>query len=332
MTDAHELLPWQSADWARLAPALTGGRLAHGLLLTGARGIGKRHLAGVLAHALLCEAPGAEARPCGGCRSCVQMAAGAHPDRVALKPAKAGEPIKIAAVRDFVHALYLTSRYGRGRVALIDPADQMTPSAANSLLKALEEPPAGSHILLIADRPRAVLPTIRSRCQHLRLIGADSTEAASWLEQAPAGTSALLPLARGAPLRAAQLAEAGAAEAQVEWFQSLGALAAGQRDPVALAEQWSSDDTGALLDWLYLVCLDVVKAGAGADRGALLFGDHAETIATIAAAMDADEFRKLLPELVRTRRLRDTQADARLSLETLCIQLFECRYRARRGG
>lgn len=332
MTQPHQLLPWHATDWARLVPALTSGRLAHGLLLTGAPGIGKRHLAGVLARALLCASPDADGRPCGACRSCVQTAAGTHPDHLPLAPDKAGQPIKIAAVRNFVHRLYLTAQYGHGRVALIDPADQMTPSAANSLLKALEEPPAGSHIVLVTDRPRAVLPTIRSRCQRVRLTGARADEAAAWLAPLPEGAAALLPLARGAPLRALQLAEAGAGDAQAEWFRALAALASGNRDPVTQADAWLIDETGAFLDWLYLACLDVLKTNAGGSRDTLLFQGHADTIAAIAAAMDPGKFRTLITELVHTRRLRDTQADFRLNLESLCIQLFECRRGRSRGN
>lgn len=325
MTEAHELLPWQAADWSRLAPALAGGRLAHALLLTGTPGIGKHHFAGVLIRALLCESPGVEGLPCGTCRGCVQTAAGSHPDIAVLAPEEAGGSIKIAAVRDFVHTLYLTSQYQHGRVGLIDPADRLTPSAANSLLKALEEPPAGSHILLVTDRLRGVLPTIRSRCQNLRLAGANAEDAAEWLAQAPAGTEALMPLARGAPLRAARLADAGVAEAQAAWFEALAALAAGKRDPVTVVEAWLDGETGALLDWLYLVCTDLLKSAAGAGREALLFNSRADTIADIAAVLDVERLRRLAPEIARARRLHDTPVDSRLTLESLCIGLFECR-------
>lgn len=330
MTAAHELLPWQAADWQRIAAPLRAGRLPHALLLTGARGIGKQHFANVVARALLCAEPGVDGLPCGACPGCVQVTAGSHPDVAMLAPDQAGGVIKIDAIRQFVHTLYLTAQNQHGRVGFIQPADRMTPAAANSLLKALEEPPAGSHILLISDRPSALLATIRSRCQRLRLAGADAALAQGWLEQQATGAATLLPLSCGAPLRAARMTDLGIAEVQSTWFQTLGELASGKRDPVAVAETWLTGDPDTLLDWLYLVSVDVLKICAGADREALLFGAQSDEIAAIAAAMDAWKFQNLMPTLLRTRRLRTTQADFKLSLESLCIQLFECRHRRHR--
>lgn len=326
MTQAHQLLPWQGEDWQRVVTPLRKGRLAHALLLTGASGIGKWHFAGVLARALLCQEPLRDGLPCGDCPSCVQIDAGSHPDTAVLVPEKQGGVIKIGAIRDFVHVLYLTAQHQRGRVGVIHPADRMTTSAANSLLKALEEPPAGSHILLVSEHPGAILATIRSRCQNLRLSGADAATASHWLEQQNPGAGAnLLPLVRGAPLRAAQLQQAGVAERQHEWFQDLLALAHGKRDPVALADSWLADDADALLDWLCLVCLDVLKVCVGTDARNLLFAERAETITGIAAAMNVERLRRLLPDLLRARRLRGSPVDARLSLESLCILIFACR-------
>lgn len=327
MTDQpHVLLPWQSAAWQRLAPALTGGRLAHALLVVGAPGIGKRHFAGVLMRALLCEAPNAEGLPCGECRGCVQVAAGSHPDVASLVPEEAEGAIKIGPVRGFVSRLHLTSQYGRGRVGLVDPADRMTVPAANSLLKSLEEPPAGSHILLVSDRPRALLPTIRSRCQTVRLTPpAPETVDADWLSQAPAGTRELMAITRGAPLRAARLAEAGVAEARDDWLEGLAALIAGRRDPVALAEAWLAGETAALLDWLYLATADLLKCAAGAGDQALVLGGQAARLREMETLLDADDLRRLVPEIVRARRLLTTPVDTRLSLEALCIGLLDCR-------
>lgn len=330
MTEVHEPLPWQTCDWERIAPALSGGRLTHAVLFTGAPGIGKRHFAGVIAQALLCESTLPDGRPCGRCRSCVQWAAGTHPDSAQLAPDASDKPIKVDAARGFTDALHLTPQYGHGRVGLIDPADGMNLAAANSLLKVLEEPPAGSHLLLVTDRPRAVLPTIQSRCQRFRLSRAGGESMSGWLARAPEDTAALLPLVRGAPLRAARLAEAGVAQTQTQWLQALVALTAGKQDPVAVVDDWHDDQPDALLDWLYLVCLDVVKIGAGANHHTLLFQSEAQAIDRIAAAVDVRALQRVVPNIVRARRSCGTSVDFRLGLESLCVQLLECRRRV--GG
>lgn len=325
MTADYELLPWQQSEWQKIAPALRDGQLAHALLMTGAPGVGKRHMAGVLARALTCAAPRPDMFPCGQCRSCVQLTAGSHPDTVTLEPAEEGGVIKIDPVRQFVHTLHLTSQYGRGRIGWIDPADRMTTSAANSLLKALEEPPEGCHILLITERPRAVLPTIRSRSQRLRFSAVENAQTEAWLAQKVDDATALLPLSQGAPMRAMQLSEAGIVEAQNEWFEGLSALMQGKRDPVSVADAWMHDETGVVLDWLYLVCADVLKRRVGADPGILLFNQHLSIIDDLGKVIDLARFRQSMSAIVEARRLQNTQIDNRLNLESLCINLLECR-------
>lgn len=78
----------------------------------------------------------------------------------------------------------LSSADGGARVAIVDSADEMNPSAANALLKLLEEPPAGVTILLVSHQPSGLLPTIRSRCRELRLVPLPAQAIAAALEQA----------------------------------------------------------------------------------------------------------------------------------------------------
>lgn len=142
-------------------------RLAHGLLFTGAPGIGKKTFARLLAQALLCT--GAGDKPCGQCRDCRRFLDGAHPDALIPAPAPKEKTIKIDALRDTINALSHHSMGGGRRVVLIENAERMTPQAQNCLLKTLEEAEEQTYFLLTADQEAQMLPTICSRCRIVRM-------------------------------------------------------------------------------------------------------------------------------------------------------------------
>jgi len=206
-------------------------RFPHALLIHGARGIGKLALAEHTAQFLLCE-DGAR-RPCGRCEGCRWLAAGSHPDFRRLEPealarepaadpdeapeapakrAKPSTEIKIEQVRELAGFLNLRSHRGRLRVALVHPAEDMNPNAANALLKGLEEPPAGAMFILVAHRPAELLPTIRSRCVALGVPIPPGPAALGWLAgQGARNPERWLAYAGGAPLRALEYAGNGEA-------------------------------------------------------------------------------------------------------------------------
>jgi DNA polymerase-3 subunit delta' len=142
------------------------GRLAHAYLFTGPSGIGKRLFAEELAKALLCEARAGELlEACDRCPSCVQIAAGTHPDYfIAGRPEESLE-LPIAVMREFCQQFALKSARGRGKVGILDDADDLNEESANCFLKTLEEPPPRSVLLLIGTDAERQLPTIVSRCQ-----------------------------------------------------------------------------------------------------------------------------------------------------------------------
>jgi DNA polymerase-3 subunit delta' len=145
-----------------LKSAISQQRIAHAYLFDGPTGIGKKLVAHALACAFLCDT----GCGCGSCSSCTTMAAGSHPDFHLLQPD--GDSIKIDQIRILQSQLALRSFAGRGKACLIDNAELMTREAANALLKTLEEPTAGTLIIVISSQPESLLETIRSRCQRLR--------------------------------------------------------------------------------------------------------------------------------------------------------------------
>jgi DNA polymerase-3 subunit delta' len=150
---------------ALLSGALREGRLPPALLLAGPEGVGKKLLALTVARGLLCEPSGGD--PCERCAACRRAQRGLHPDLLIVEPATAA--IKIEQVRDAVREIEGRPFEGRSRAVVFNGAHLMTEQAQNALLKSLEEPPSTSHVLLLTPSPQALLPTIRSRCQLLRL-------------------------------------------------------------------------------------------------------------------------------------------------------------------
>jgi DNA polymerase-3 subunit delta' len=145
-----------------LQRALEQGELSHAYLFTGPPNVGKETMAMALAKAVLCRE---EDAPCGECRACRVVAGGNHPDLHHCVPETASGRMSIDQVRELGRQLSLTPSMGSHRVAILSDFDQATPSAANALLKTLEEPPAYVLLVLLAPDTDSLLPTIVSRCQ-----------------------------------------------------------------------------------------------------------------------------------------------------------------------
>lgn len=152
-----------------LATLLRGKNLPHAFLFTGIERIGKATTARAMAAACNCSNPpdAGEGLPfCGHCRSCRRIIDGVHPDVFTIVPT--GASIKIAQVRGLCANLAMRPYEAAMRVGIIVGAQAMTTAAANALLKILEEPPAGTILILTAPRRSDLLPTIASRCRQIQ--------------------------------------------------------------------------------------------------------------------------------------------------------------------
>ncbi|HTC71922.1 MAG TPA: hypothetical protein VK655_03480 [Solirubrobacteraceae bacterium] len=165
-SDAAELLPGIDAQphaRAVLTPALApGGSPSHAYLFHGPAGTGKRALARAFAAALLEQ----------GARSpdtvAERVMRDSHPDLTWVTPSGAAEMLVADIEQPVVAAATRTPFESARRVFVIEGADTMNDQAANRMLKTLEEPPAFTHLLLLADRREDVLATVASRCQPVR--------------------------------------------------------------------------------------------------------------------------------------------------------------------
>jgi DNA polymerase-3 subunit delta' len=137
------------------------------LLFTGTSGVGKRTVAKTLAMAVNCRAPQAE-RPCMACPSCRHIAGGSDPDTIQIEPQ--GGILRIDQIRRLISVCALKP-FGNGyRVAILAEAHHLNIEASNALLKLLEEPPDKTFLILTAHQPSDLLPTISSRCRHIRFM------------------------------------------------------------------------------------------------------------------------------------------------------------------
>ena len=147
-----------------LKNAIEQGRIAHGYIFSGHRGIGKTTVARILAMALNCRSSDTPvAEPCGVCDSCTEIRAGNSVDVIEIDAATNRGIDEIRELREA--ARYRPAR-DRFKIYILDEAHQITDAAFNALLKTLEEPPGHVVFMLATTQPEDIPQTIRSRCQH----------------------------------------------------------------------------------------------------------------------------------------------------------------------
>jgi len=216
-------LPWAAQSISEL-----GNTFPNSLLVYGQSGIGKRALSKLIAQSILCSENQNLGTPCGKCSDCDLFLAETHPDfrlitdeadeaaneiDTAVSTKKTSQKnISIAMIRGLSEYVTIKPLRDRAKVIVIDPADSMNASAANALLKVLEEPPIYAHLVLITRSPQMVLPTIASRCLKLKINTPSESAAIQWLEvHADSKHDRYLQLALrlsgGAPMRAIELCE-----------------------------------------------------------------------------------------------------------------------------
>ena len=218
--DVYDYEGGQVAEQA-FADAMARGRLHHAWLLAGPEGVGKATFAYRAARRLLGAAPQPDRGLLGASPDdpVSRLVAGrAHPDLLVLQrdaeDGKTRKQIPVEEARGLPEFFAKTPALAAWRVAIVDAADDLNTGGANALLKTLEEPPPRGIILLVANRPAGLLPTIRSRCRLLRFEAPPVERTAEWLARRTgvdaADAQRLSAMARGAPGRALRLAEVGA--------------------------------------------------------------------------------------------------------------------------
>jgi DNA polymerase-3 subunit delta' len=301
---------------------LKTGAIPQALLFTGAEGVGKRTAALAFAMALNCGSGGE--RPCGSCTGCRKIAAGRHPDVHQLAPA--GAMIRIEPVREFCRVLALRPYEAPMRVGVIAEAHALNPAAANALLKTLEEPPGETVLILTARQPEELLPTIVSRCQHLRFKPLARRHLAAILERAygfePREAEAAAEIAGGSVTQALALKAKRRLERR-DWIAS--ELSPRRPKPaawaLAMAERLARDpeETPADLELIALWLRDLAVARLDPDR--IGRPDRREEILADAAGLPPDFPVQAYAALEEARRRIAARGNVRLTLEALLVKI-----------
>ncbi len=245
------MYPWHQSVWQTLVTARLSDRLPHALLFYGEAGCGNENFVETLAQDFLCLQPDKQSNACGHCRSCQTFMGGAHPDFARIEVAEDKQAIVVDQIRELVYFLGLSRSFSPLRVGLIRQAERMNVNAANSLLKSLEEPLPNTLILLLTQQISKLLPTIRSRCQLIRLPIPTENESLHWLQQHPLQNDPqeLLRFASNKPLLAIELDSTNQLLHQREWLDQLAQLLQGKKSIVELSTYWEKHDREQLLDW-----------------------------------------------------------------------------------
>ncbi|MEZ0397329.1 MAG: DNA polymerase III subunit delta' [Anaerolineales bacterium] len=318
-------------EWAveMLRGQLQRDAFGHAYLFTGPAGIGRRTLALRFAQALLCPTPTAPGDPCGICRACRQIEAMQYADLTVVQAEKEGGVLKVEQVREVRQLLSLKPYQGERRVALFLRFEEANPSAANALLKTLEEAPSHAILLLTADSAESLLPTIVSRCQVLRLrpLTVETVAAALKERGAEAESARLLAhLSGGRPgLAFRLLADPAALDFRRQRLDELQRLLTASRvEKFAYAEKLTERKRAeqerpreTLLLWLSY-WRDVLVAASGASAP-LVNMDRAEEIRALAGGLDLPSARRLVEQTEKAIERLDANVNARLLAEILLL-------------
>lgn len=140
-------------------------RLAHAYIFDGEKGVGKSEIMMFFVKLMLCERP-IDNVPCETCRNCRRVESGNHPNFIQIEPD--GQFIKIDQIRDLISEMKMRGVEEGRKIYMLRHADRLNIASANMLLKFLEEPDGKVTALLLTEQMQSILPTIRSRCQHIK--------------------------------------------------------------------------------------------------------------------------------------------------------------------
>ncbi|MEM7196388.1 MAG: hypothetical protein AAF402_15740 [Pseudomonadota bacterium] len=281
------IYPWLESEWHRLVSA--GRQLHHGLLLTGNHGIGKLEFALLFAQHLFCERKTDDGLGCDQCHNCRLFLAGTHPDLHLLttehqvvnsehelveayanryqestardKKANPSRVLPVDQVRTLIGHFGTSSHIASHRVALIAPADAMNLSAANALLKLLEEPPGSSTLLLVSDNPGFLPATIRSRCMKIPLAAPVDNVASNWLSQwiPEADAEYMVSLIDAGPLAVRHLATHDFLQNHRQMLAAVAGLSDRRLSGLDAAAMFGKMNFRQVLNWLQRFTSDLIR-------------------------------------------------------------------------
>jgi DNA polymerase-3 subunit delta' len=315
-------LKGQDHATAVLRRAVAAGHVPHAYLFEGPDGVGKRSAAVGLALALTCAVEPGEG--CGACESCRRIEAGLHPD-VPIFAAETAQ-IVIEQAQAIVAMAQSRPHEAAARVIIIDEAERLNANAANCLLKTLEEPSPGTHLILVTSAPDRILATIRSRTQRIRfralsvealvalLVGGHGVE-----DRRAAVAAALADGSVARALRAAGAEDDAIWESVTALREAAGGAAVGPIFDAAAAVAGDKEIKQALppiLSLLARLYRDALVTAAGAPELAL-FREQAEPLALAGTA----RLGRALTAMVEADGALAANTNALVAVERLLLEL-----------
>jgi len=348
-----------------LARAIARDSLTPSLLLSGPEGVGKRLTAIAIAQALNCThrpssivhrpSSGASiddgrspiddgrstmpdgrstmADGCGTCSACRRIARGAYPDVETIEPGE-NASIKIEQVRAAIDQAVYRPFEGRRRVTIIDHADTMVSAAQNALLKTLEEPLPASVFVLVTSRPDKLLPTVRSRCAHLRFGRLQVSEVADILERVHQYTHAEALTAAaasdGSVRRALDLEADSVADARSDAEDLLKVAGRDARTRLEQAKELlkgggtqssEREHLGVRLQAMVSVLRDVGLLASGADARLLANIDRRPVLDGLLRSLDVDRIDRAFAAVTEAQEALDSNVGPKVVADWLAINV-----------
>ncbi|RNC70082.1 MAG: DNA polymerase III subunit delta' [Desulfuromonadales bacterium] len=301
-----------------LRRALRSGKMAHAYLFEGIAGCGKGTTALAFVEAAFCGRDDG----CGACPACRKMATLQHPDLHRLEPD--GAFIKIDQIRDLQRELVLRPVEASVKACIIRDADRLNPSAANALLKTLEEPPGNALLILLTTNLDGVLQTVRSRCQLLRFAPLPEQVIENHLitiGQDPAAARLAASLAGGSLGTALEEGDEGAA-GRVDLLELLRTISLNYVAPLfTAAEDMAADREQAMekLNVLATLLRDLLLIQGGSND--VVNRDLLPRLEETAASQTQEKTLERIGHVMEARRALSRNANPRLTLDLLLMRL-----------
>ena len=302
------------------------------LLFSGNEGIGKATLARTFASALFCsdtQRVDDLIEPCGACPSCRKIVRGTHADLLFVAPEEEAREIKIDAIRAMQERIVFRPVEAPKIVVIVDPADALNLSAANRLLKTLEEPPPYLLFLLIASRPDALPDTVRSRCQTISFSAPALSQIETLLVQMRGWSVAdarLVAAMSGGRLGAALAVTPDAARAEEAELHTLVSeeTLADYGVLLAVARRYADDAETMRRGLHYLAAwlrdlLVLQSMPTAPDAAWLVYSWRYDEIKSWAEKIDTHAVGRLLARLTEIERGQTRHINNQLALETLLM-------------
>lgn len=311
-----------------LQRALEQKKVFHSYLFLGNEGIGKRLVALEFAKALNCLEGDHQIDGCDRCSSCKKIDRHLHPDVSLLEPE--GQTLKVEQVRERLRELAYRPYEGRRRVIILSAADRMAPDMSNTLLKTLEEPPLHTVIILLANSPKWILPTILSRCQSIRFNPLPVHLVSDWLvkEKGMEESEAhlLASLSEGSPGKALEIKEEISnipREKLLKEWVGLKSLSIEEQEGAVAFLPSQRKNLQLILEMSKTLLRDLVVTKAGGGHSKLIHRDLSGSIEEIAQWWSLSSLLKRIEALHRASTAVRGNANLRLTLEAMMLTWAE---------